>query len=178
MSHGALVHVLDHAKVLKAHQLIIVRLANHATDSGLSWPSHSLLARETGYTRVYVVRVIHDLIEQGAIKEVFNMKGRRRYQLHVYDFKKKRCSCEQPADEYKLSTQLPKSACKLSSAGVNSAACKSSQANENAAEPLTEEPEKRGAHAHEETERPRSRPQDVDPTFDADLKAIVARLKF
>ena len=65
MSLGALVHALQHGKVLKAHQLVFVRLADHATDSGLSWPSHSLLARETGYTRQYVIRVIADLLREG-----------------------------------------------------------------------------------------------------------------
>jgi len=96
MSLGALVHVLEHTKVLKAHQLIVVRLADHATPSGPSWPSHSLLAHQTGYTREYVIRVIHDLLTQGVITEVFDAKGRRRYQLHVYDFKQKSCSCEHP----------------------------------------------------------------------------------
>jgi len=117
MSLGALVHALQHVKVLKAHQLIFVRLADHATDSGLSWPSHSLLARETGYTREYVIRVMHDLLQQGAMKEVFDAKGRRRYQLPVYDFKRKECSCSTTEFRSDLPAPAPLEAERISRPG-------------------------------------------------------------
>jgi len=181
MSFGALVHALQHVKVLKAHQLIVIRLADHATDSGLSWPSHSLLARETGYTREYVIRVMHDLVTEGVVNEVFDAKGRRRYQLPVYDIKHRCCSCEQSPAECELSSQLLVSACELSFESVNSAACKSSHSNENATEPLTEEPKKICAHAHEvsETDDHRRREPSIEPRMearlwdnDADMQAV------
>src|SRR5262245_13705819 len=156
MSLGAIVHGMQHVKVLKAHQLVYLRLADHATESGLSWPSHSLLARETGYTREYVIRVMQDLLQQGEIREVFDPKGRRRYQVPVYDFKRKCCGCEQPDLGCELSSQFPNETgsladrnCELSSGGVNSTPANSSPANENPAEPLKEEPETTHARTRE-----------------------------
>src|SRR5262245_2831061 len=134
MSLGALIHALHHTKVLKAHQLVLVRLADHANDHGLAWPAHSRLARESGYTREYVIRVMHDLVAQGVITEVFDAKGRRRYQLPVYDVKRQCCSCEQPPDTCEVSSQAPPGNCELGSAPVNSAVANSRPANENPAE--------------------------------------------
>ena len=154
MSLGALVHALQHGKVLKAHQLVFVRLADHATDSGLSWPSHSLLARETGYTRQYVIRVIADLLREGVMREVCDAKGRRRYQLHVYHTKTKTCTCEGEVStgdtaDCQLSLQAPRSTCKQSPDGVNSPTANSCSDKENVVEPLTEEPEKMHVRSHE-----------------------------
>jgi hypothetical protein len=143
MSIAAILHALNHSKAVKAHQLILIRLADHATDSGLSWPSHSLLARETGYTRRYVITAIQDLIRFGSIRVVLNHKGQERYQLFVYDTKHNTCSCEQPPPGCELSSQAPKSTCELSSEGVNSLASKSSHPNGIPAEPLTDEPVQR-----------------------------------
>jgi hypothetical protein len=41
MSIAALLHVVNHTKALRADQLVLMRLADHATDSGLSWPART-----------------------------------------------------------------------------------------------------------------------------------------
>jgi hypothetical protein len=150
MSIGALLHVLQHSKALKADKLILVQLADHATDSGLSWPSHSLLARETGYTRQWVITTLDRLLETGALRQVFNAQGKMRYQLHVYDTKTKTCTCEttdlpveNSSADCQLSLQAPESNCELSSEGVNSLACNASSLKEILTEPLKDEPVKR-----------------------------------
>jgi hypothetical protein len=171
MSLAALLHVLNHSKALQSDQLILLRLADHATEHGLAWPARTTLARETGYTRQLVHRALLRLMQLGEIREVWSAGGQRRWELPVYNSTTKACTCH-------FTLQAPESDCNFNPPSVTGEACKSSARNGNAAEPLEDEPEKTGAHAPEETERPPGRPQDVDPTYEVDLKAIVARLKF
>jgi Helix-turn-helix domain len=159
MSIAAILHVLQHSKTTKSHRLLLIHLADHATDSGLSWPSHSQLARETGYTRRWVISAVDDLLRWGAMKEVYNAKGQTRYQLPVYDTKTHTCTCEGQLSTghrgpCELTSQAPQSnpgrACELSSKGVKSPACNFSRPNGIAAEPLKDEPERPDAQAWED----------------------------
>jgi Helix-turn-helix domain len=147
MSIGALLHVLQHSKTTKSQRLILLHLADHATDSGLAWPSHRLLATETGYTRQWVIQAIDDLVRGGSLKVVYNAKGNVRYQLPVYDTKTKTCSCEGELStgqrqDCQVSLQAPPGNCKVSLAGVNSPACNPSHPNRISSEPYKDEPVK------------------------------------
>jgi hypothetical protein len=92
MSIGAILHVLNHSKALQSYQTILVQLANHANDAGVAWPSVATLAAKTGYKRKWIEAVLAELETLGEYRREKVWRG-YRYQLYVYDTKKKTCSC-------------------------------------------------------------------------------------
>jgi hypothetical protein len=102
VSIAAILHVLNHSKTRQSHQLILLRLADHANSQGLSWPSKPTLARETGYGRQWIYTAIADLVRLGELRVVTSITGDPRYELHTYNTKTKTCTCEG-----QLSTALP-----------------------------------------------------------------------
>jgi hypothetical protein len=92
MSIGAILHVLNHSKALQSHQTILVQLANHANDAGVAWPSVATLAAKTGYKRKWIEAVLAELETLGEYRREKVWRG-YRYQLYVYDTKKRTCSC-------------------------------------------------------------------------------------
>jgi hypothetical protein len=135
MSIAAILHVLNHSKALQSDQLLLLRLADHATDQGLTWPARTTLARETGYTRQLVHRALLRLMQLGEIREVWSADGQRRWEVPVYNSKTKECTCH-------FTLQAPKSTCNFNPPSVTGDACKSRHGKENPAEPYTDEPEK------------------------------------
>lgn len=92
MSIGAILHVLQHSKALQSHQTILVQLANHANDAGVAWPSVTTLMAKTGYKRRWIEMVLEELHQLGECRREKVGRG-YRYQLFVYDTKKKTCTC-------------------------------------------------------------------------------------
>lgn len=61
-------NVLDCVHIDPGHKLLLVCLADHANDDGVCWPSHDRLAHRIGRTRRTVIRMIHELEEQGFVR--------------------------------------------------------------------------------------------------------------
>jgi len=92
MSIPAHLHVIKHTKALQSHQLVLIRLADHANLQGLAWPSVALLMAETGYKRRWVEMALDALVRMG---EIIRVKVGRsyRYQLDLYDTEADTCTC-------------------------------------------------------------------------------------
>lgn len=58
-------------------RLVLLTLAEHANKNGISWPSTSTIAEETGLSRAAVVRAITLLREQRLIARTRDYKSRR-----------------------------------------------------------------------------------------------------
>jgi hypothetical protein len=143
MSIAAILHVLNHSKALQSDQLILLRLADHATDHGLTWLARTTLARETGYTRQLVHRVLLRLQQLGEIREVWSANGQRRWEIPVYNSETRECTCH-----FRL--QAPESNCNVNPQTVTVPSCNFSRPNGIAAEPLKDEPERPDAQAWED----------------------------
>jgi hypothetical protein len=92
MSIPALLHVLKHSKTLQSHQLVLLRLADHANLQGVAWPSVATLMGETGYKRKWIEQVLEALVTVGELTR--EKVGRSyRYRLFTYDAKTDRCTC-------------------------------------------------------------------------------------
>jgi hypothetical protein len=143
MSIAAILHVLNHSKALQSDQLVLLRLADHATDHGLTWPARTTLARETGYTRQLVHRVLLRLVQMGEIREVYSSVGQRRWEIPVYNSKTHECACH-----FRL--QAPERNCNVNPKSVTGPSCNSSGPNGIPAEPVKDEPERPDAQAWED----------------------------
>ena len=67
MSIPALLHVLKHSKTLQSHQLVLLRLADHANLHGVAWPSVATLMGETSYKRKWIEQVLEALVTVGEL---------------------------------------------------------------------------------------------------------------
>jgi Helix-turn-helix domain len=147
MSIRAYLHVDHHSKAKQSHLAILYKLASHANTQGIAWPSIATLAEVTGYTARWVKTVLEDLVRD---QEITRIKVGRtyRYELHVYDAKRKTCSCEVtspiPLDDIDIGevtseqVQLVPGQVKLDPRQVKWSDANPHSHNENPAEPVFE----------------------------------------
>jgi hypothetical protein len=68
MAINTLLYVLTHSKAKKSHRLVLIEIANHTNCDGLAWPSYATLARITGLTRSWVIKIVSDLEAVGELE--------------------------------------------------------------------------------------------------------------
>ena len=103
MAISTLLHVLNHSKTKKSHQLVLLRIADHINKDGLAWPRPTTLARKTGLSRYWVIRCLAELVLVGELEIIpdGSPQGGVAYRFP-------------PCSECQLTLQLPKSNCQLS----------------------------------------------------------------
>jgi hypothetical protein len=177
MSIAAILHVLNHSKALQSHQTILVQLANHANEQGSAWPSVAALMAKTGYKRRWIETVLEELVRVGEIAR--EKAGRSyRYRLPVYDRKTNTCTGALTAHietETDGTCALPAEHAHLLPEYAQSSPANPRQDKGNPAEPIIEPCLEPGVVR---THKDGKRPQDCDPRYMSDVKAILRHLKF
>jgi DNA-binding transcriptional ArsR family regulator len=94
MSIRAIDWVLDHEVKPASLKLVLLTLANYASDTGMAYPSTETIARKTSVSRRSVVEALDLLVEQGWLEDTGKRVGRTK-QIKVFRLK---WANEQPKD--------------------------------------------------------------------------------
>jgi Helix-turn-helix domain len=94
MSIRAIDWVLEHEVKPASLKLVLVILANYASDTGMAYPSTETIARKTSVSRRSVVEALDLLVEQGWLEDTGKRVGRTK-QIKVFRLK---WANEQPKD--------------------------------------------------------------------------------